>query len=74
MDDHEWMYTGRTNQFDFSKEWKTDDFLELAFGETGGRPLLALCPCSKCGNRKRKNKVNMGKHLVNNGFTLNCTR
>jgi hypothetical protein len=76
MDDREWMYMGRTNQFDFSKEWmrKTDDFLELAFGETGGRPLLALCPCSKCGNRKRQNKVNMGKHLVNNGFTPNYTR
>jgi hypothetical protein len=53
MDDREWMYMGRTNQFDFSKEWmrKTDDFLELAFGETGGRPLLALCPYNKCGIR-----------------------
>jgi hypothetical protein len=61
MDDGEWMYTGRTNQFDFSKEWmrKTDDFLELAFGKTGGRPLLALCPCSKCGTQE---KAEQGEH------------
>ena len=28
----------------------------------------------KCGNRRRVNKVEMGKHLVKNGFTSDCTR
>jgi hypothetical protein len=76
MDDREWMYTGHRSKVDFTKEWmcKTDEFLESAFGEAGGRPIKALCPCSKCANRKRQNKVNVGKHLVNNGFTLNYTR
>jgi hypothetical protein len=35
MDDREWMYKSCTSQSDFTTEWmmKTDDFLELAFGE-----------------------------------------
>ena len=76
MDDREWMYTGHRSKVDFTKEWmcKTDEFLESAFGEAGGGPIKALCPCSKCANRKRQNKVNVGKHLVNNGFTPNYTR
>jgi hypothetical protein len=36
MDDREWMYTDRSSQSDFTTEWmmKTNDFLELAFGES----------------------------------------
>jgi hypothetical protein len=36
MDDREWMYTGRRSAGDFTQEWmmKTNDFLELAFGES----------------------------------------
>ncbi|XP_066382307.1 uncharacterized protein [Miscanthus floridulus] len=76
MDDREWMYMGHRSKVDFTKEWmcKTDEFLESAFGEAGGKPIKALCPCSKCANRKRQKKVNVGKHLVNNGFTPNYTR
>jgi hypothetical protein len=76
MDDREWMYTGHLSQSDFTTEWmmKTNDFLELAFGESAKGAFLVLCPCKRCANRKRKNKVDMGKHLLNNGFTPNYTR
>ena len=76
MGDREWMYTGRTSQSDLSSEWirKTDEFLKLAFSEAAGGAILAVCPCTKCANRKRVNKENMGKHLVRNGFTPNYTR
>jgi hypothetical protein len=33
---------------------------------------LVLSPSMICA-KKRKNKVDMGKHLVNNGFTLGYT-
>jgi hypothetical protein len=76
MDDREWMYTGRSSQSDFTTEWmmKTNDFLELTFGESPKGAILVLCPCKRCANRKRKNKVNMGKHLLKNGFTPDYTR
>jgi hypothetical protein len=76
MDDRDWMYTGHRSPFDFNTEWmhKTNGFLELAFGEAGGRPILALCPCCNYANRRRVNKTTMGKHLVKNGFTPNYTR
>jgi hypothetical protein len=76
MDDHEWMYTGRSSQSDFTTEWlmKTNDLLELAFGEFAKGAILVLCPCKRCANRKRKNKVDMGKHLLKNGFTPDYTR
>jgi hypothetical protein len=76
MDDREWMYTGHSSQSDFTTEWmmKTNDFLELAFGESAKGAFLVLCPCKRCANRKRKNKVDMGKHLLKNGFTPDYTR
>jgi hypothetical protein len=75
MDDREWMYMGRSSQSDFTTEWmmQTNDFLELAFGESAKGAILVLCPCKRCANRKRKNKVDIGKHLLKNGFTPDYT-
>ena len=53
---------------------KTDAFLNSAFGKAAKGHCLVLCPCSKCANRKRVNKDNMGKHLLKNGFMLDYTR
>ena len=38
MDDHEWMYTGRSSQGSLTDKWieKTDAFLELAFARVKG--------------------------------------
>ena len=76
MDDRHWMYTGRRSQSDHTTEWmnKTDAFLNRAFGKAAKGYCLVLCPCSKCGNRRRVNKVDMGKHLLKNGFTPDYTR
>jgi hypothetical protein len=53
---------------------KTNNFLELAFGESSKGAILVLCPYKRCANRKRKNKVDMGKHLLKNGFMPDYTR
>jgi hypothetical protein len=53
---------------------KTNTFLNHVFGMAAKSPSLVLCPCSKCANRKRVNKDNMGKHLLKNGFTPSYTR
>jgi hypothetical protein len=42
--------------------------------ESAKGEILVLCPCKRCANRKRKNKVDMSKHLLKNGFTLDYTR
>ena len=70
------MYTGRTSQGDASYDWlqKTDRFLNRAFGKAAKFPKMALCPCSKCANRKRQTKKVMGEHLWKNGFTIDYTR
>jgi len=70
------MYAGRTSQGDVSIEWmnKTDRFLKRAFGKAARYPKMALCPCSKCGNRRMQNQEVMGIHLHKNGFTPNYTR
>jgi hypothetical protein len=56
MDDREWMYTGRRSAGDFTQEWmmKTNDFLELVFGESAKGAILVLCPCMRCANRKKE--------------------
>jgi len=76
MEDRQWMYTDRTSQSDASYEWmqKTDHFLNRAFGKAAKFPKMALCPCSKCGNRRMVDKELMGTHLHKNGFTPNYTR
>ena len=74
MDDRKWMYDGRRSRWDFDDEWqqKTNEFLERAFGNSPAF-VLQLCPCFKCENRRRQNKVNMGRHLLLNGFTKGYT-
>jgi hypothetical protein len=76
MDNRQWMYSGRRSKSDFSDEWlhKTDAFLNHAFGPARRGEMKILCPCSRCGNRRRQDKENMGKHLLNHGFTSDYTR
>ena len=76
MDDRQWMYSGRRSRSDFTDEWlrKTDAFLNNAFGVARRGEIKVLCPCSRCGNRRRQDKENMAKHLVNNGFMPDYTR
>ena len=75
MDDHEWMYMGRSSQGSFTYEWieKTDAFLELAFARVN-KAHATWCPCSICANMHRQTKVVMGKHLCKNGFMADYTR
>ena len=53
---------------------KTKAFLNKAFGKASSSHLLEPCPCSKCANRRRINRVDMGKHLVKNGYMPGYTR
>ncbi|XP_072147947.1 uncharacterized protein [Setaria viridis] len=75
MDDREWMYTGRSSQDSLTDEWieKTDAFLDRAFARVKGAS-VTWCPCSRCANMRRRTKLEMGKYLVKNGFTLDYTR
>jgi hypothetical protein len=56
------MYTGPTSKGDASYEWmtKTEGFLKRAFGKAAKYLKMALCPCSKCGNRRMQNQEVMG--------------
>jgi hypothetical protein len=53
---------------------KTYAFLNHAFSPAARGEMVVLCPCSKCGNRRRQKKENMGKHLLTHGFTPDYTR
>jgi hypothetical protein len=70
------MYSGRRSKSDFSDEWlhKTYAFLNHAFGSAQRGEMKVLCQCSRCGNQRRQDKENMGKHLLNHGFTPDYTR
>jgi hypothetical protein len=72
MDNREWMYTGHTSM---SSECitKTNPFLEHAFGEAAKGLSRMPCPCSRCGNKKRKTRKNVGEDLCKYGFTANYT-
>ena len=75
MDDREGIYTGRPSQAGMTDEWieKTNDFLEGAWAQAKGASVM-WCPCSSCGNKKRKTKVVMGQHLCKHGFMPDYTR
>ena len=75
MNDCEWMYTGRVTRASMTEEWieKTNEFLEGAWAQAEGSSFM-WCPCSSCGNQKRKTKKVMGEHLVKYGFTPDYTR
>ena len=72
MDNRDWMYTGHASK---STEWvtKTNAFLEHAFGPAAKGSSRMPCPCSKCGNKKRKYKNNVGVDLYKYGFVENYT-
>jgi hypothetical protein len=69
MEDHQWMYTSQRSKLDFDDGWKdkTNDFLEFAWANSRGH--LLWCPCTKCDNKRGVSKEDMGRHLLNNGFT-----
>jgi hypothetical protein len=75
MDDHEWMYTGRKSQKDFSPEWieKTEAFLEQAFTKAKGAR-TTWCPYDKCANTRKHTKEVMEQHLCKYGFTEDYTQ
>jgi hypothetical protein len=70
------MYTNRVGRNDVTTEWirKTDSVMERAFGEAAKVASLVPCPCSKCGNMKRKTKKAIVEHIWKNGFTSDYTR
>ena len=56
MDNREWMYMGRPSLAEITPEWmdKTEGFLNQAFGKAANGARDTFCPCSECGNRKKK--------------------
>jgi hypothetical protein len=58
MEDREWMYTGHVRKGDVTNEWiyKTNAFLERAFGEVAKGASHVPCSCSKCANMKRQKR------------------
>ena len=73
MADREWMYTEWRGNRDFTENFvfKVDGFLKKAFEHGQSH---AVCPCNKCENRKYQRQLNMGKHIINNGFMPNYTQ
>jgi hypothetical protein len=71
MEDREWMYTLRRDEYDFDPMFivKVEEFLKHAFGESAGGHSLVVCPCSGCDNMRRKDRFTMGRHIVKSGFT-----
>jgi hypothetical protein len=71
MEDREWMYMLQTDAKDY--EWlfiiKVKEFLKHAFAESAGGHSLVVCPCTDCDNRKRKDRLTMGQHIVKFEFT-----
>ena len=65
------MYTLRRDEHDYDLLFivKVEEFLQHAFGESAGGHSLVVCPCSGCDNRRRKDRLTMGKHIVKFGFT-----
>jgi hypothetical protein len=53
---------------------KTEGFLNQAFVKVASGARDMFCPCSECGNRKRKIRRVMGEHLCKYGFTPNYYR
>jgi hypothetical protein len=75
MADREWMYTGweRARQ---TSEWVrgTSAFLEQAFDRAARGSIRMPCPCSKCKNKKWRDRRTVMEDLFKNGFVPNYTR
>jgi len=71
MEDREWMYMSWRGKRDYDMLFvvKVEEFLEHAFGESAEGHSQVYCPCSRCDNKRRKDRFNMGQHIVNLGFT-----
>ena len=69
MDDHDWMYTGRSGYGEWTEDWlnKVNGFLETAFASAEGQDKL-WCPCNQCKNKREQTKWEMGKHIGKYGF------
>jgi hypothetical protein len=72
MENCDWMYTGHASM---TPEWmtKTNAFLEHSFGKAARESSRMPCPYSKCDNRVRKNRKNVGEDLCKYGFMPNYT-
>ena len=62
MSDRAWMHTSYTCQKLWTKEWltKTKRFVRAAF--PNGQE-LSWCPCARCDNYKKRDELEMSKHL-----------
>jgi hypothetical protein len=71
MEDREWMYMLWRDEHDYDLLFivKIEEFLKHAFGESAKGHSLVVCPCSGCDNRRMKDRLTMGKHIVKFGFT-----
>jgi hypothetical protein len=76
MEDREWMYMLRRDKHDYDLLFivKVKEFLKHAFGKSAKGHSLVVCPCSGCDNRRRKDRLTMGKHIMKFGFTLGYHR
>jgi hypothetical protein len=72
MGDHEWMYMLRRDEHDYDLLFivKVEEFLKHAFGESAEGHSLVICSYSSYDNRRRKDRLTMGKHIVKFRFTL----
>jgi hypothetical protein len=68
-DDWRVMYHGFSDKGAHSAEWFwiTKGFLKLAFA---GGYREAMCPCSRCCNRRMLSKYEMSGHIAKKGFML----
>jgi hypothetical protein len=66
-DDRRAMYDGFSDKGAHSAEWFriAKKFLKLAF--VGGRR-EAMCPCSRCCNRRMLSEYEMSGHIARKGF------
>jgi hypothetical protein len=71
MEDREWMYMLRRDEYDFDLMFivMVQEFLKHAFGESARGHSLVVCPCSGCDNMRRKDRFTMGRHITKSGFT-----
>ena len=67
MSDRAWMYTGYTRQKVWTEEWltKTKGFVGTAFAN--GQK-FSWCPCVRCDNYNKRDKLEVSKHLQKFGF------
>jgi hypothetical protein len=75
MADRQWMYTSWTREKQ-SNEWVrgTNTFLDQAFGPAARGSIRMRCSCSKCKNKKWRERRIVMQYLFKNGYVRNYTR